>query len=110
MRPKATRAAPIIRLHGTISRYKGLSATPGGKWRTQIFVDGRLLYLGGYRFETDAAIAYNYHAAHYLGNFATLNNLIRIKYMHDKKRDQILTFWPAYAEAASCTALKKPVP
>jgi len=83
MRPKATRAAPIIRLHGTISRYKGLSATPGGKWRTQIFVDGRLLYLGGYRFETDAAIAYNYHAAHYFGEFASLNDLSRIEYIHD---------------------------
>ena len=32
----------------------GLSATPGGKWRAQIFVDGRLFDLGGYGFETDA--------------------------------------------------------
>ena len=81
--PKATKAAPIIRLHGTISRYKGLSATPGGKWRTQIFVDGRLLYLGGYWFETDAAIAYNYHAAHYFGEYSNLNDLSSIEYMHD---------------------------
>jgi hypothetical protein len=48
-----------------------------------IFVDGRLLYLGGYRFETDAAIAYNYHAAHYFGEFASLNDLSTIEYMHD---------------------------
>ena len=83
MRIKANKAAPIIRLHGTISIYKGLSATPGGKWRAQIFVDGRLFYLGSYRFETDVAIAYNYHAAHYFGEFASLNDLSTIEYMHD---------------------------
>jgi hypothetical protein len=54
-----------------------------GKWRAQIFVDGRLFYLGGYRFETDAAIAYNYHAAHYFGEFAILNDFSSIEYMHD---------------------------
>ena len=37
----------------------------------------------GYRFETDAAIAYNYHAAHYFGEFASLNDLSSIEYMHD---------------------------
>jgi hypothetical protein len=82
MRIRATKGAPIIRLNGTISN-KGLSATPGGKWRAQIFVDGRLFYLGGYRLETDAAIAYNYRAAHYFGEFASLNNLSSIEYMHD---------------------------
>ena len=80
---RVTRAAPIIRLHGNNSRYRGLSATPGGKWRAHIFVDGCLLYLGGYRFETDAAIAYNYHATHYFGESASLNDLSSIEYMHD---------------------------
>jgi hypothetical protein len=79
----ADRAELVARVHGNSSRYRGLSVTPGGKWRAQIFVGGRLLYLGGYRFETDAAIAYNYHAAHYFSEFASLNDLSSIEYMHD---------------------------
>jgi len=77
------RAASIAQPHGNSSRYKGVSVAPGGKWRVQIFVDGRLVNLGRYRFETDAAIAYNYHALHYFGEFARLNDLSNIEYMHD---------------------------
>jgi AP2 domain len=77
------RTALIAQRHGNSSRYKGVSVTPGGKWRAQIFVDGRLVNLGRYRFETDAAIAYNYHALHYFGEFARLNDFSNIEYMHD---------------------------
>jgi hypothetical protein len=39
------------------------------------------IHLGTFRFESDAAIAYNYHAYHYFGEWAKLNNVT--EYFHD---------------------------
>jgi hypothetical protein len=41
------------------------------------------VHLGSFGFETDAAIAYNYHAVYLFGEFARLNDLSDIVYMHD---------------------------
>ena len=42
------------------------------KWRARIRVKRRLLHLGSYAFETDAAIAYNTHAGYLHGEFSRL--------------------------------------
>ena len=64
------------------SRHKGVSKIHD-RWQGSITVDGHQIYLGRFGFETDAAIAYNYHAAHLHGEFASLNDLSDIVYMHD---------------------------
>ena len=66
----------------TSSRHKGVSKIHD-RWQGSITVDGHQIYLGRFGFETDAAIAYNYHAAHLHGEFASLNDLSDIVYMHD---------------------------
>jgi hypothetical protein len=65
------------------SKYKGVFRIGDNSWRAHITVDGRTINLGTFGFETDAAIAYNYHAAHYFGEYASLNDLSEIEYMHD---------------------------
>jgi hypothetical protein len=66
------------------SRFKGVWKIPQtGKWRACITVNRQRIWLGYFGFETDAAIAYNYHAAHYFGEYASLNDLSDIKYEHD---------------------------
>ena len=67
----------------TSSRYKGVCKIHDRCWQASIRVDGRQIYLGRFGLETDAAIAYNYHAAYLHGEFASLNDLSDIAYMHD---------------------------
>jgi hypothetical protein len=50
-------------------------------WIAQLKVDGKSKFLGTFWFESDAAIAYNYHAAYLFGEFAKLNSIT--EYMHD---------------------------
>jgi hypothetical protein len=49
----------------------------------RIGVDGKQIHLGTFRFEIDAVICYNYHAAHYFGDFARLNRIPDGEYPHD---------------------------
>jgi len=64
------------------SQYKGVYVRPGGGWEARIRIAGRLKYLGGFRSEMDAAIAYNYYAAHLFGEYAKLNK-IEGEWAHD---------------------------
>ena len=64
------------------SHYKGVHKY-GRKWMAYMTVEGKKIWLGRFGFESDAAICYNYHAAHYFGDFAGPNDLTRIEYMYD---------------------------
>jgi hypothetical protein len=56
------------------SRYKGLQwDKTQRKWKARIQVSGRIIYLGSFASETDAAKAYDKAAKKYHGPFAALN-------------------------------------
>ena len=56
------------------SKYKGVSwENKAGRWRAQIQVDGRCIFLGYFVREEDAARAYDRAARQYFGDFALLN-------------------------------------
>lgn len=58
------------------SRFKGVSWDSGhGKWRAHIGVNYKLIPLGDFDDETDAARAYNQAAVKHFGKFACLNDL-----------------------------------
>jgi hypothetical protein len=63
------------------SKYKGIWLRSVNRWRAPIKVDGKQIYLRTYGFESDAAIAYNIHAAYLHGQFARLNRIM--EYYHD---------------------------
>lgn len=64
------------RTSGTTSRFKGVSWDGNRKkWRAQIFVSPRVLVIGRFETETEAALAYNEAARLYFGEFARLNEL-----------------------------------
>lgn len=57
-----------------LSAYKGVNPRgPVGPYRARIRVNGRLIHIGQYAVETDAARAYDCAATHYFGEFALLN-------------------------------------
>ena len=61
-------------IHSSI--YKGVSWNKrDSNWRVRIRIDGKLLSLGGYKNERDAAKAYNDVAIKYFGEYACLNTL-----------------------------------
>ena len=57
------------------SQYKGICLSRNGRWRARIFKEGRLLSLGSFISEIDAALAYNKNAQELFGEFACLNNI-----------------------------------
>ena len=61
----------VLRI-GTSSKYKGVSKHQG-KYQANIGFNYKLIYLGIYDNEIDAAIAYNNKAAELFGEFAKLN-------------------------------------
>ena len=65
-----------------LSQYRGVYVTRGGGWEARIRIDERSKYLGNFRSEMDAAIAYNYYAAHLFGELAKLNK-IEGEWAHD---------------------------
>jgi hypothetical protein len=65
------------------SRYIGVNKLHERRWEARIMVDARRMRLGYFGLETDAAIAYNYHAAHLHGEFARFNDMSGIVYQHD---------------------------
>jgi hypothetical protein len=58
---------------GTTSQYKGVWLHAPGRWRAAINIDGVKRYLGLYRSETEAAVAYDTAARELFGEFARLN-------------------------------------
>lgn len=64
------------KMRGCTSRYKGVSwSTKDNVWVSIIHVDDTVYYLGGFKKEEDAAIAYNRAAIRYFGDFAFLNDI-----------------------------------
>ena len=53
------------------------------RWSAQANADGKRKFLGAFDFELDAAICYNYHAAHIHSDFARLNAIPSNEYTHD---------------------------
>lgn len=56
-----------------MSRFKGVTRTPQGKWSTSIRCEGRHLLVGVYANEVAAARAYDAAAVQFQGEFARLN-------------------------------------
>jgi hypothetical protein len=57
------------------SRYKGVTRTRNGKWKAEITVDGYRIYLGVFKKEKDAAVAYNEAALNCYQEYAHLNEV-----------------------------------
>jgi len=60
-----------------ISPYRGVQVTHRKKhpWAAKIKIDGKLIHLGVFTNQEDAALAYNKAAVKHFGEFAQLNNL-----------------------------------
>ena len=58
----------------TTSVYKGVSKLSGGKWKAQIELNQKSLYLGSFITEEEAALAYNQKAKELFGEYARLND------------------------------------
>lgn len=63
----------ILRMGGT-SKYKGVHRAKN-RWCAQISVNGRRTYIGIFKSEEDAAVAYNNKAKELFGSFARLNEV-----------------------------------
>jgi hypothetical protein len=60
----------------TTSQYKGVCLHKGtSKWHAHICIGDRMVYLGLYVYETDAALAYNKAALQHFGEYAAINDL-----------------------------------
>jgi hypothetical protein len=60
-----------------VSRYKGVTLTRNGKWKAEITVDKKRIYLGIFESEKEAALAYNNQAIQSFGDYAHLNRVER---------------------------------
>lgn len=62
--------------HGASSRYRGVSFRRQTQlWIAQVYWKGRRYFLGSFKTETEAALAYNNHAKRIIGELALLNDL-----------------------------------
>jgi hypothetical protein len=57
------------------SKFKGVVSRPKDKWEANIRANNKLLYLGTFSSEIDAALAYNDAAQRLHGDFAILNDV-----------------------------------
>lgn len=62
-----------VRRASNTSGYKGVSATPHGRWRACIVVHARQIWLGSFRTKLEAAGAYDSAALSMFGEFARTN-------------------------------------
>lgn len=77
--PSENQANSIGRPKARRSRYKGVAFRKEAKsrpWRALITVHGRLIHLGAFASEEEAAERYNQAALKYFGEFARLNNIV----------------------------------
>lgn len=63
---------------GCRSRYKGVALRCGGKWQSQIKVNGKLRHIGLFDLETLAAKAYDAAALKHFGDFALTNKTLNL--------------------------------
>jgi len=62
------------KIPGRSSRFKGVSLhKPNGRWRSRIMMEGRMVCLGNYATEQEAAAAYDAAATSLHGEFASTN-------------------------------------
>lgn len=60
------------------SKYKGVTWCKNDKcWQASIQIDGKSIYLGRFKIEIEAALAYNKAAKFYFGDFANPNIILR---------------------------------
>lgn len=55
------------------SKFKGVSLSPSNTWRASIGYNGKNIYLGSFKTEIDAALAYDRAALKWHGEFARTN-------------------------------------
>jgi len=80
-RPQKTR---FLRPPNASSKYMGVAKLKQtGHWQASIIVNSKLIYLGTYINETDAAHAYNFEALKQFGDKAVLNN-ISVEHQEDR--------------------------
>ena len=61
---------------GSVSKYKGVSFHKlSKKWQAELQANGKRKYLGLFKSEKEAALAYNKKAKEIFGDFALLNNM-----------------------------------
>lgn len=79
----------ILRRKKFTSKYRGVHwASYANKWRAQITVNKKPIYLGLFNTEEDAAISYNEAAVKYHKDFGVINNVKNKK--QDTQRNGIL--------------------
>ncbi|MFC1780929.1 AP2/ERF family transcription factor [Planctomycetota bacterium] len=88
------------------SVYKGVRRSHHGKWKAQICYENRLIHIGYYDFEQDAAIAYDDMAIELFGQFACLN----FHYRPEIKQwlEECYLFFPMSPESLSDKSEKIP--
>lgn len=64
------------KIMGCISRFKGVTKRSNCRsWIARIFLNGKNKNIGRFSTEIEAALAYNFMAAHHFGEFALLNEV-----------------------------------
>jgi hypothetical protein len=65
---------------GSTSRYKGVHRPKGARfWKVNLRINGRPTYMGTFKTEREAALAYNEFAKQHYGEFACLNEIEKEK-------------------------------
>lgn len=63
------------RFYKTTSKYRGVFKIAEERWMANVTFSGKRIYLGSFKKEVDAALAYNNAVLKYYGNIAILNEV-----------------------------------